>query len=155
MIPQNIIEFFQEPGMGYILATRDEKLQPCINHAWGMRVNKTGTEMTIFVKNSHSEKHLGNLLNNGRIALCVGQQPSHRTYQFKGQYISHHPCNDEDNKLLDTCFEDFKFLLTAIYGEQVLPLVNNFPYKPATAITFSVEDIFNQTPGPKAGQKLV
>ena len=154
MIPQTIIKFFQEPGMGYILATRDNNLQPCINHAWGMKVNHTGTEITFYVKNSHSEKHLANLLDNGRVAFCVGQQPSHRTYQFKGQYVSHNACTEEDNKILDECFAGFKILLVAMFGEQALSLLDNYPYKPATAITFRVEEIFNQTPGPDAGQKL-
>jgi hypothetical protein len=41
------------------------------------------------------------------------------------------------------------------YPEQVAkPLVLGFAYKPAVAITFRVEEIFLQTPGPDAGKKI-
>jgi hypothetical protein len=41
------------------------------------------------------------------------------------------------------------------YPEQIAkPLILGFRYKPSVAITFRVEEIFLQTPGPEAGKKI-
>src|SRR5262249_52320696 len=46
-------------------------------------------------------------------------------------------------------------MLQAGYPEQIAkPLVLGFAYQPGVAITFRVEEIFLQTPGPAAGKKI-
>jgi hypothetical protein len=46
-------------------------------------------------------------------------------------------------------------MIQAGYPEQIMkPLVLGYLYQPGVAITFHVEEIFLQTPGPEAGKKI-
>lgn len=157
MVPKAIFDLFNTPGSAGIFATRNESLQPNIGRVWGARTNDDGTELTIFTPKLMISEHFGNFLHNGRIAVTVGlaQPGSHLGYQLKGKYLKHEDCKTEDHSFLDNNFNVFREFLTGSYGPEMARLIDQIPYKPAVAITLRVEEIFDQTPGPGAGKKIL
>lgn len=154
MIPEKLVEFIHGPVFMSV-GTRDGRLRPAHTFVTGAIVSQDRETLTCFVLQSRAEKIMANLENNGQIALTVAH-PSHECYQLKGQYVSSRPVEAKDvaiqeiyrTKLL-ACMSQYG------YPEQFAkPLVLGFRYKPAVGITFRIEEIFLQTPGPEAGKKI-
>jgi hypothetical protein len=155
MVSEKLVEFIHGPVF-IAIATRNEKLRPTHTAAAGAIVNPDRETITCFVLQSRAEKIMGNLENNGQVAMTVSH-PSHECYQLKGQYVSSRPIEAKDLAIQ----EIYRTKLLACmlqygYPEQLTkPLILGFRYKPAVAITFRVQEIFLQTPGPEAGKKIV
>ncbi len=155
MIPQQIVEFISQLGLPMSFGTRDADLQTSVSHAWGMKVSDDSEKITFyFPKIALSEKHLANMQHNGRIAFTIGHSVSHVCYQLKGKYLSHSHCNEDDNQFIKKNFSVFENSAVEIYGEPVREIFKKLNFGEYISVTFYVEDIFNQTPGPGAGTKF-
>lgn len=155
MIPDRVVEVIHGPAWLYA-GTRDEKLRPAHTFAVGAIVHPDRETVTFFVPQSRSEKLLASLENNGRVALAAALA-SHEAYQLKGVYVSSRP-TDEKDLAVQEIYRPKLFAdgLRAGYPEQIIkPLALGFAYRPGVAITFRVEEVFLQTPGPDAGKKMV
>ena len=154
MISEKFVEFIHGPVF-MSLGTRDERLRPVHTFVAGALVNQDRETITCFVLQSRAEKIRANLENNGQIALTLAH-PSHECYQLKGRYVSVRPAEAKDVAIQ----EIYRTKLLACmlqygYPEQLAkPLMLGFQYKPAVGITFRIEEIFLQTPGPEAGKKI-
>jgi hypothetical protein len=94
MISEKLVEFIHGPVF-MALGTRNEKLRPTHTFVVGAIVNQERETLTCFVPQSRAEKIMGNLEDNGKIALTVGS-PSHESYQLKGHYVSLRPTDAKD-----------------------------------------------------------
>ena len=154
MIPGRIVEVIHGAAFMHV-GTCDERLRPAHAFAIGAVVHADHEAITFFVPEGRSERILSNLRSNGKVALAVGL-PTHEAYQLKGSYISSRPTDTKDRTVQEIYRS--KLLAAALqagYPEQVMqPFVLGFVYQPAVAITFRVEDIFLQTPGPEAGKRI-
>jgi hypothetical protein len=154
MISDRVIELLHGPAFMQI-GTRDAALRPAHTFAVGAVVHDDRQTVTVFVPTARSERVLRDLTENGRIALGVSLV-SHEAYQLKGTYVSARPTDAEDRArqeayratLLTTSLE-------AGYPETIArPMTLGIAYTPGVAITFRVEQVFLQTPGPGAGTPL-
>jgi len=154
MISEKLVEFIHGPVF-MAIGTRNEKLRPTHTFVGGAIVNQDRETITCFVPQHRAEEIRGNLENNGRIAMAVGSL-SHESYQFKGRYVSSRPTDARDVAIQEIHRTKLLALMLQYgYQEQIArPLVLGFRYQPAVAITFRVEEIFLQTPGPEAGKKI-
>lgn len=155
MIPEKIAEFIQGPVF-VSAGTRDENLRPV--HAWavGTIVNPDRETVTVFVPRARAERLLRNLETNGKIALATGS-PTHEGYQLKGVFVAARPADEKDRAYQESYRSKWlSFALQCGYPEQIArPLTQGYAYHPAIAITFRVQEIFQQTPGPDAGKKIL
>lgn len=154
MIPDQIVELVH--GAAFLsLGTRNEKLHPAHTFAIGAIVNADRETVTCFVPQSRTERILRNLENNGKITLGANSA-THEAYQLKGRYVSVRPADEKDRAIQEIYRKKLvSFTVQHGYPEEVIrPLVLGFVYQPAVAITFRVEEIFLQTPGPDAGKRL-
>ena len=154
MIPERIVEVIHGPAIMHA-ATRDERLHPDQTFVIGAVVHPDREAITFFVPESRSELILNNLNHNGKVALAVGLA-THEAYQLKGVFISSRPTDEKDHVVQEIYrAKVLSSMLQAGYPEQIArPLILGFVYQPGVAITFRVEEIFLQTPGPDAGKKI-
>jgi len=154
MIPDRIVEVIHGPAWLYA-GTRDEELCPAQTFVIGAVAHPDRETVTFFVPEHRSERILSNLKNNGRIALAVNLA-AHEAYQLKGAYIASRPADTKERAVQEIYRSKLLAAsLQAGYPEQMAkPLILGFAYQPAVAITFRVEEIFLQTPGPEAGKKI-
>ena len=154
MIPDRVVEVLQGPAFIQI-GTRDAALRPAHAFAVGARVHDDRETVTAFVPESRAAHVLRNLEDNGRVALGCALA-SHEAYQLKGTYASSRPTDDADIARQ----EAYRARLYAAareagYPEAIArPFTLGFAYRPGVAITFRVEEIFLQTPGPGAGSRM-
>jgi len=108
--------------------------------------------ITFYVPDAEGAKTLSNFKDNGMVALTVSDAATHETYQFKGPCLGMRPSEDKDTAIQDIHQSKLISYLGALgYPEEVL---TGFTIYPSTAVTFKVEDVFVQTPGPGAGNKV-
>jgi hypothetical protein len=111
--------------------------------------------VTVFVPTARSDRVLRDLRENGRIALGVSLA-SHEAYQLKGTYVSSRPTDDAERARQEA--HRAAMLASAMeagFPEGIArPLTLGLAYAPGVAITFRVEEVFLQTPGPGAGSRL-
>lgn len=151
MIPQKYVDFVQGHTLHFV-GSRDAKLRPMFSWAFGATVNAQEDTITFYVPNVEGAKTLSNFEDNGMVALTVSDAGTHETYQFKGPRLEIRPSEDKDTAIQDIHQSKVVSYLGARgYPEEIF---TGFAIYPSTAVTFKVEDVFVQTPGPGAGNKL-
>jgi hypothetical protein len=136
------------------VAARDAQNRPAIARGLGCRVSDDRLRITVFLSTTHSAQVLQCLRENGVIAMAVTRPKTHETYQFKGRVLDIAPLSDEDRAAM------------AAYQDSLVEELGNIGYRPeftrmlvaggedGVAVVFEPLEMFNQTPGPKAGEKL-
>lgn len=136
------------------VAGRDAQNRPALARGLGIRVSPDRRTLTVFLSETHSSRVLKCLHENGAIAVAVTRPKTHQTLQFKGQVREIGPLSDEDRREMTAYQESFVAELaqlgySAEFSRQLLAGSES-----AVAVGFEPAAMFDQTPGPKAGEKL-
>jgi hypothetical protein len=153
MIPERVVEVLRGPAFLHV-GTRDADLRPTHAFPLGVVVGDDRVTVTFFINEWRAKRILGDLGNNGRVAFAAGLL-SHEAYQLKGVYLSSRPATDDEIAFQEShraklCAELSKGLPKEVAEGLFLGLA----CRPSVAITFRVEEVFVQTPGPGAGSKM-
>lgn len=136
------------------VAARDAQNRPALARGLGCRVSDDRLRITVFLSATHSAQVLQCLRENGVIAMAVTRPKTHETYQFKGRVLDIAPASGEERAAM------------AAYCDSFVEELGNIGYRPeftrtllaggenGVAVVFEPLAMFNQTPGPKAGEKL-
>ena len=154
MIPDRVVEVLSGPSYVQV-GTRDESLRPAHTYAVGAIVHDDRRTVTVLVPTARAARILPHLEANGRIALGMALA-SHEAYQLKGTYVATRPTTPDDLARQEAYRKALLAdALRAGYPEEIArPMTQGFAYTPSVAITFRVEEVFLQTPGPGAGNRL-
>jgi hypothetical protein len=154
MIPDRVLELMRGPAFMHV-GTRDAERRPAHAFPFGALVADDRQTVTFFVTEWRSKRILSDLENNGRVAFAASLL-SHEAYQLKGVYLSSRPATADE-----VAFQEaHRAKLCAALGhwfpkEFAEALVLGLACRPSVAVTFRVEEVFLQTPGPGAGSKMV
>lgn len=155
-IPGKLVQFLEHSANIAFAGTRDKDLVPHGHQVPGWRVGADGRTLTALVAEQFTAHLIESLEDNGQFALTVEEYPSHETYQFKGRYLRHRPLMREDIDFVDGIRDRFVKRVRSLYpAEAPEELVRAFIPKPGVAVDFEVSEIYVQTPGPRAGARLV
>lgn len=151
MIPESVSDLLRT-GVSIVVGTRDASLVPECTRAWGIRLNKDKRSVTIFLTETVSRKTLQNLRENGQIAISCARPTDHMACQLKGRMRAIRPAGARDRECCNRWGHEFRGELIAI-GVPA-HLFDALIRDPALAVDIDVTDVFHQTPGPGAGEKL-
>jgi pyridoxamine 5'-phosphate oxidase-like protein len=153
VIPDRVVEVLRGPSVMQV-GTRDGALRPTHAYVSGVLVHDDRRTITFFVTERRAERMRSDLEDNGRVALTIAQT-SHEAYQLKGSYVSSRPASAEEYALQEAHRARLWQALAQFLSEEIAkPLILGAAYRPSVAITFRVEEVFVQTPGPRAGGKM-
>ena len=154
MIPDRVVEVLSGPSYAQV-GTRDERLRPAHTFAVGIMVHDDRRTVTVLVPTARAVRILPHLEANGRVALGVSLA-SHESYQLKGTYLATRPGNADDLARQEAYRKALlaDALRTGYPEEIARPMTQGLAYTPSVAITFRVDEVFLQTPGPGAGNRL-
>jgi hypothetical protein len=143
---------FIESGISVLVGTRDARLRPDCVRAAGVRADSAANTLTVFLPAATSERALANLADNGRIAVTVTRAIDHRSLQLKGGVLEVRPADPEERAEMERYLE----LLAADWGHVGVPRKSTkaMNHWPSFTVTLRCEALFEQTPGPDAGQRL-
>lgn len=151
VIPPPIVDLLAT-GVAVQVGTRDASLMPECTRAWGIRVEPDLESVTLFLTETASRKTLENLRDNGLIAVTCCRPTDHVTCQLKGRVRrirAEHRRDREDRLRWKRAFLE-ELMTVGVPAEQA----EAFVMDPAVAVEVTVADVFAQTPGPGAGERV-
>lgn len=151
LISRELARFF-ESGLTILVGTRDAAHVPDASRAAGARVSSDGTQLTLYLPETGCRRALDNLEVCGLLAATFSRAFDHRTLQVKGRALEVRPARDAERPILERYVEE----LAAALEHIGLPpaMLRQLPVWPARAVTMTVDELYEQTPGPKAGLPL-
>jgi hypothetical protein len=151
-ISEELAEFL-ESGVSILVGTRNAELRPSSHRAFGARVDRATSRVTVLLPIATAARTRANLESNREIAVAFSRVIDHRSVQLKG------PCteirdSDAADRAVQERYRAQYFGTLALIG---LPeaLLQRATWWPSLAVTFQVREAYEQTPGPLAGSRLV
>jgi hypothetical protein len=155
MIPGKIIRFLEERANIALAGTRNADLAPRGHRVSGWHVAPGGGTLAVYISETTATELLDSLLENGRIAVTFEEVGTHETYQLKGRYSSHRPVQPPEIDTATRARERLKKSLRNLHHNDALAeAVGRSIGPPSLVIEIEVNEVFLQTPGPGAGQRL-
>lgn len=136
------------------VAGRDAEKRPALARGLGIRVAPDRRTLTVYLSTTHSARLLQCLRDNGAIAVAVTRPTTHETLQFKGRVREILPLSDADIEAMAAYRDSFTAELEPLGYRRdfVRQLLAGSEH--GVAVVFEPTAMFDQTPGPKAGEKL-
>ena len=152
------VETFIQRGVSVMLGTRDSELVPELVRAWGPRVSRDRTSVSLCVARAVSARTLGNLEDNGRMAATFASPGNSTAIQIWGRCIETGPARRLDLEAVEAHRDAFvelnkglgvpRAFIEALWQRELAGS------EQMVTVRFVAEQIFNQTPGPDAGSPL-
>jgi Pyridoxamine 5'-phosphate oxidase len=140
------------PGPGCIVATRDEEMRPEIARGWAPEVNEEAAIATVCIGAERDSKMGSNLLSNGAIALTMTHPTTYRGIQAKGRVSDVGEPTAEQLERVQAHLAAFAAQVELLgLGRE---LTRRLLVPDLMAVTFAVHELYDQTPGPRAGARL-
>jgi len=145
---------FVHSGVVVSVGTRDAELRPAFSRAWGPEVSPDGGSLALLVTAPAGSMTRANLEANGAIAVGFSPPTIARALQIKGVVTTVREPEAAELERAERHFHAF-----SAEAEQV-----GVPTRVArrafaapsdlVSVTCSIDEVFDQTPGPNAGRRL-
>ena len=141
-----------EPGMSVIVGSVDGQGIPACCRAVALRSSDGLATVTVFVPMATSRETMANVASTRRLAVVSTQPIEHCATQLKGVAESTRVAREDELPFVRQHLGSFAAVLNSLgYPPRVTNAVVHWP---AFAIEMRVEEIYEQSPGPKAGTRL-
>jgi hypothetical protein len=138
-----------------IVASRNAANRPSLMRAVGMRLSARRDEVSVLLARSQSTQLLVDLAASGSIAVVFSEPSTHRTLQLKGGNARIETATDADLAVIGPYADNLAAELASVGIEERMARAM-IAVDPAdmVAVRFTPAEIYDQTPGPKAGAAL-
>ncbi len=137
------------------VASSDAARQPHLMRALAARLSDDRREVTVFLGADAARQVLDDVHANGRIAVVFSEPSTHQTVQLKGRDAREVPLLPGDLEHVQRHAGRFADELALIgYDRDLAFAILSHVPDDLVAVQFSVESVFEQTPGPRAGTTL-
>lgn len=153
-LPAEHVAFIQT-GVSIVVASHDNANTPSVARGVACRLSPDRRRVTVLLRPSRSAALMADLRSSASIAVVFSQPSTHRTIQIKGRDPEIGPVQADDQERVQKHISEF--------SDEVVP----YGYSPAfaramldsapddlVAVTFTARDVFSQTPGPRAGERM-
>jgi hypothetical protein len=141
-----------EIGRTVLVGTADAGNAPSCCRAVAIASQDGLATATVYIPIAASQRTLQNLATTKRIAVALSHPIDHCSIQLKGATTDVRLARDDEASFVKSRLEGIAEVLNSVGVPR--RLVRNAAYWPAFAVTMRVDEIFEQTPGPKAGERL-
>jgi hypothetical protein len=143
---------YLEPRVSIIVGTVSSERMPATCRAIAIRANEELTEFTVYVPVSTSQETVANVASTRRIAVACSRPLDHSTIQLKGAVGEVRLAAESDRDFVRGRLDAFADELADLgYPRKSIASLSHWP---AFAIDFTPDELFEQTPGPNAGEPL-
>jgi hypothetical protein len=141
-----------EPGVSVIVGSVDALGNPACCRAVGLKTDDDLETVTVFVPTATGQETVANVAATRKLAVVTTHPISHCATQLKGSVETTRLARSEEETFISTHFGSFGGVLNTIgYPPRLTRSVVRWP---AFALEMRVEEIYEQSPGPKAGTRL-
>ncbi len=146
---------FLHSGVSALVATRDAGLRPEIARAWGPEPAAEGRELTLCLIAPAGSPTRANLEDNGAIAVVCSIPTTARAIQIKGAATRLAEPGPGELASAERHLEAFLEQIELIgFGSRTQQTSRVFDPESFLAVRFAIDEIYEQSPGPRAGQPL-
>lgn len=148
---------FMQSGLSIILASADAQGQPSVGRALACRVSADGDTVELFLIAAKLVPLLDDLRAGRPIAVTFTRPTTHRTLQLKAPQATLHPALHADRALIAQSLRDFTADVDTLMGRSEAALLRAALGTPEAVNVRAVLQptaLYEQTPGPRAGQQL-
>ena len=142
---------FLASGVSVLLGSRDGRLIPECARATGVDVLPGGEEIVVFLPVAIGAATIANLRAHPRLAVTFSRI-DHRSFQVKGTVVEIRAASEAERPRVERYLAD----LARSWGSLGQPpqITLRLAHWPCHAIRLRIEKLFDQTPGPGAGNRL-
>jgi hypothetical protein len=141
-----------EQNVSLVLGSVDAQGQPCTCRALALGSSDGLSTVTVYVPVHTSRETIANVASTRRLTIVATHPIDHNSLQLKGTAGAARLARDEEREFVNRGFDGFAELLHTIgIPRRITNAVTRWP---AYAIDMKVEEIYDQTPGPKAGTRM-
>jgi hypothetical protein len=141
-----------EPGVSVIVGSVDAAGNPSCCRAVGLRSSDGLATATVYVPVATSRETMANVASTGKVAVVTTHPISHCATQLKGVVRQTREASDDEEPFVVGHLGSFGGVLNTIgYPPRLTRAITHWP---AYALEIRVEEIYEQSPGPKAGTRL-
>lgn len=146
----DLLAFVDGPN-SVLFATQDGSLRPTSTRGLCVLPLDDRDGLAVWVPAAIAGRALSDLERDPRIAITASRATTHRTWQFKGRVTATRPLNEAERPALHERFERFVEECRGVG----LPrrLLDRVVLWPCVALHVKVAEVFEQSPGPGAGQR--
>jgi hypothetical protein len=141
-----------DPGVSVIVGSVDAAGNPSCCRAVGLRSDAELAALTVFVPVATSRDTIANVAATGRLAVVTTHPISHCATQLKGVVEHTRMARGDEEAFVAGHLASFGGVLNTI--GYPLRVVRSVAHWPAYALEMRVDEIYEQSPGPKAGTRL-
>ncbi|HYM59742.1 MAG TPA: hypothetical protein VEZ11_02490 [Thermoanaerobaculia bacterium] len=136
-------------GMSVLVGTVDRAGVPACCRAVALQSDDDLATLTVYVPVATSRDVIANVASTKRVAVSTSHPIENVSFQMKGSVREVRLARDDEASFIEYRLGKFAEVLAEIgLPRRITRSVN---HSPAFAIEVAVEQIFDQTPGPKAG----
>jgi predicted pyridoxine 5'-phosphate oxidase superfamily flavin-nucleotide-binding protein len=136
-----------------VVGTVDADGVPDATYAWYLRVVDDVTPEIRLLYPVGASRTAANLATTGRIAATVTDVATLASAQVKGRVTGTTPVTAADERAADRRFDALARRIHEVDGT-ALDVIERSRPGPLRAVTFRVEEVYDQTPGPDAGRRV-
>jgi hypothetical protein len=142
-------------GVSTIVASRDAAHRPSLMRAVGSSITPDGSRISVYLNRTACDQLLADLQATGHIAVVFSEPSTHRTVQVKASRVQLRAIMATDTELLQRYLRAMEGQLQQIgFGPQYTRTMLSHAADEVVVVSFSPEQAYDQTPGPRAGASL-
>jgi hypothetical protein len=144
---------FLATGCALVVATVGPDGEPFVTRGWGATVLSAERMELRLILDAGPDPAVAQLAEGGRIAITATSVPTLHSVQLKGRAQPPVQATARDRAKVDQyCADFFGDIVATDHADPALP--PRLRPRDFMACTVEVEDLFDQTPGPKAGSAV-
>ncbi len=150
-----VFSAFIQQGVSVSVASRDRRHVPSVGRGMACRITPDGARIEVALLASQNAQLLQDITNHGVVAVAFSQPTSHKTLQIKG--VDAHWCSAtaQDLSYLEQQKFNFGEEIRALgFSESFIERLFHQPLLDVRWIRFTPAEVYGQTPGPCAGERL-
>jgi hypothetical protein len=149
ILTPELVAFLEGPN-SIMVASRDAALVPALARAVGVMCEPDGQHVVVMVPAEAGRLVLEQLTADGRVAVVTELSATHRTIQLKGQVVAIDLLPESKRPRVEAMAEAF-FAQLELLG-MPRTMTTRLVRWPCKAVRVRVEQVFEQSPGPGAGE---
>lgn len=153
-LPEHIVAFV-ESGVSITVGSRDARHVPSIVRALACRVLADRHTVRLWLSHAQSCQLRLDCAASNVITAVFSEVTTHRTWQIKGDDVSQRAPEPGDRALVDAHKAAFGYEVAQVGFDRAF--THNLMHTgddDLVVVQFRAQSVFDQTPGPNAGQKL-
>jgi hypothetical protein len=152
MFDERILRVATDGGTSVLVGSADSNAVPACCRGIAVSTDRTLTRAIVYVPVATSRDLVANAAMSKKLAVMITRVVEHVGVQLKGTVEAIRLASDEEEPFVRGRLNEFADVLDEIgFPRWIFRSVTHWP---AFALELRVEDVFDQTPGPRAGSSI-